>query len=168
MVGVSRYSAYLRAQPVGGLVVGLVAFAAALLFGVDAWAITHGHVTALGGSAAASILVVFLALILCAFMFGVTRAMWFLVYEYKLSDGRLDVRDPILRSSQSVGIADIERVETFFIPLGMIGRKAMIGHVLVARDGRRIRLSEALPIWDSISSACAGISIEQGCKPIGK
>jgi len=95
------------------------------------------------------------------FMLWGARSMWFFLYRYRLTDGTLDVFDPILRKRWSVALKDVTQVRTFYLLHGSRDRRAKIAHSIETADGVRVRVSEALPIWPEIADLIAHVEMEE-------
>ncbi len=89
-----------------------------------------------------------------------TRATWFFVYEYGIDGSILVARDPILRKSKTIDLTQVTVVRDFSFSAQRVPAAWRPGHVLVSRDGTKIPLTEALPLWPQIETYLVGIPRE--------
>jgi hypothetical protein len=93
------------------------------------------------------------------------RAIWFYIYHYRLDNGVLLVYDPVLHTRRSIALDDVAFIRSFYLLQGSADRSSKVGHELQTSNGDRVRLSEALRLWEEIMSICANAPLEELRKP---
>lgn len=155
-----RYSAVLRLIPLASCVFCAAFVACALgitrlmLLGARAHA---PQVVGVQGVILCSGVLLF---ILAAYSMGrAARSTWSYMCGYCLEGTTLHVTSPFLRRRQAIDLSEVRVVRRLFI-YGGPTRRSQRGISLAIPGGRRLILSEALPIWQQIVSMCVAADVE--------
>lgn len=96
---------------------------------------------------------------ICYFILALhsTRHYWSYLYSYKFSDSGIDAFDPILRKHSSIRYEDayLVGIITPQVTSAKFGR--VDSHVIIARDGRMVWLTDKLHGWSEIRKKLAHV-----------